>query len=248
MKKLFSVFLAIMMLFSMSLAAAEEAALKPLEVSTEEAVELPDLSGITAPDYDAYMEEDKGDISIKGLVTHDTVAISGSQYQVLTPTGILFTYTAPSGVVALTQDYVQQATLFSSYYSNPLEVVSKWIDNGMHLNVYYSTNDVDVFIYVFDTPMAQIFQNSNNMTQQEADYLFSYMQTDDEYIKGATSGTYGWLGGNVWFLGDMRATKGVVRLFSFVGGKEIYAYAKITSDTQYDNVIDMLDTLIISAR
>ena len=144
MKKLFSVFLAIMMLFSMSLAAAEEAALKPLEVSTEEAVELPDLSGITAPDYDAYMEEDKGDISIKGLVTHDTVAISGSQYQVLTPTGILFTYTAPSGVVALTQDYVQQATLFSSYYSNPLEVVSKWIDNGMHLNVYYSTNDVDV--------------------------------------------------------------------------------------------------------
>ena len=178
--------------------------------------------------------------------TSDSVSISGNQFTVRTPYNVTFSYTAPSGVYVLTQDYNQQRDLFNQFYNDPQGVCNQFIERGMHINMYDAASRVDVYLYLYDTPVAAAFPNANSMSSADAEALVGYMFTDSGYFLNCTEAVFGWAGGNVWFVGDGRTVDGYVVLCTFVNGREIYSRVKVSSDSEYNTIIRLLENLTIS--
>ena len=175
----------------------------------------------------------------------DTVTISGNQYTVITPYNVTFSYTAPAGTYVLTQDYVQQASLFAQFYSDPQAAYNNFVQNKVHLNMYDPATRTDVYLRVCDTPLAQQFPNANALTAEQATAIVEFMFTRPEYFQNCTEAVFGWAGGNVWFVGDARTTTGEIVLSTFVNGHEVWENVKATTDAQYDKVIEMLNCLTV---
>ena len=235
MKRILSIIVALILALSLTVGLAEEAA------------EKPDLSTIEVPDYKSMKDEpeEKVEDTHKSSITRDIVTINNGQYKVVTPEGIRFTYTATDSSFALTQDLIQQADLFVAIYNDPMAVVSHWMENGTHLNIYDFQDKVDIYAHVVETGLAKLYPESTRLSQSDADYILSFMANSPRYFQGASDTTCGWIGSNVWFLGDMRNVDGTVTLVSFVGGKEIFAYGSVSSDAQYDCLIGHLQNLVI---
>ena len=207
---------------------------------------------ITAPERPSGIEEYEkkaagpADEGTTKAVTGDIVSINENSYNVILPCGMTFSYIAPgSNVYALTQDLLKQSALYNQFYKSPKEQADKFISQGMHFNIYDSANDVDIYLYVFTSDIASLYANSNRLTVDEVEYIINYMFTDAGYFKDCSSADYGWVGGNVWMVGDARSTGNGAKLCAFVGGLEIFGYTNVKTDAQYNRMLELLENLTI---
>ena len=223
---------------------------EPADIS-EISKALESAEEIAAPERPASLDQYKKEINGEETdpsraVTGDSVFISGNSYTVMLPGALTFHYTAPSNVLVLTQDIIQQSSLYSNLYQNPKQICDSFIQEGMHLNLYDINTKTDMYFYVYCSSLANVYSNANNLTEQEAVYIINYLGTMDDYFRPCTEAIYGYAGGNVWLIGDARSTVQKLFLCTFVNGLEVWGVVPAKTDAEYNAVIDMLDTLVIN--
>ena len=236
MKKLIAALVALMLVLSMTVCFAETA--EP---------DLRDLSDVQPSDFTKDDPAKSDDLQLKGTLTQDVVTINGNSYKVVLPSGVTMEFTANGNCIALTQDLIQQSDLFVRLYQNPAEVIDRWINSELHLNIFDTDTKLDLYIHAAPSSLAVIYPDSSRLEEEEANHIIEFMKGQPRYFQGASDVACGWIGKNVWFLGDMRAVDGTVTLVSFVGGQEIYAYARIESEVQYSSLLAHLENLVITA-
>ena len=206
---------------------------------------------ITAPERPAEIDSFSkgatagGDEDVSKAVTVDTVTITGNSYTIQVPGVMTFHYTAPSNVLVLTQDVVQQSALYASLYQNPKEMADTFINNYMHLNLYDTNTGADLYLFLYQSDIANVYRNSNNLTVDEAEYLIKYFFTLDSYFGKCSEATFGYAGGNVWLIGDATSTLQKVFFVAFVNGYEVWGELPSANADKFNAVVDMLSTLII---
>lgn len=226
MKKFFALFLAALMCaFCCTAAFAEDAEL-------------------AAGDFTKLEDPDSGKNSeMRAYTATDTVIISGNSYHVVTPEGISITYTAPNeNVYCLTQDIASQFTLYSAFYSSPVNACSNFIEEGMHFNIYDLSTNIDIYLFVSSAQWASVFPNADALSDSEAGMVMDYLT---QYaVSGAQNATMGTAGGNTYFYMEADNT---VFLVTSVNGYQVYLCYEATSQNAALAGLSLLDNLVISA-
>lgn len=180
------------------------------------------------------------------------VDIPGDVYRVVTPEGIRLEYTAPEGSMAFTQDLSQELSAFEYFFQDPPATINEWIEKSLHMNIFDYGNNVDIYVHVLDSLLASMYPDSDSMDDDDAVFVLNFMEGGENYFLGADSATCGYIGGQnnrIWFMGDMRRQDGRVKMFTFAGGKEILAYARIDDwDAQYECLLDHMSRLSVGVE
>ena len=261
MRKALCILLTVAMTVCCLSALAEEpetVKLNPVVVVPDEAEDFSEIAkkigidSITPPSrptaIDSYTKDitEETDENITKAVTGDTVNINGNYYKVMLGNVLTFQYTAPSNVIVLTQDLARQSALYAQLYKNPKQTADSFIAEGMHLNLYDIRTYADAYFYVYESDISKAYWDSNLLTDDEAVHIIRYFFTLDDYFGFCKDATYGYAGGNVWLIGDARATTGKIFLCAFVNGLEIWGVVQAKTDEQYNALVDMLSCLSIS--
>ena len=173
----------------------------------------------------------------------DTVVLGSNSCLVGTPEGITISYTAPSdsnNVFCLTQDYLQQHGLFERFYDNPLETALAFNKDGMHLNIYDASDNIDIYIYIDTAPWASLYPDSDNLTETEADYILSYLK--EELLPASKQSIYGVVGSNYYFYLDNFDT-GTAYLLGSKGGYEILVEMRVADESAATDALLLLEGL-----
>ena len=179
-------------------------------------------------------------------ISTDLVLITNNDYMVMIPGGLTFRYRAPGNVYVLTQDLNQQSALFAACYASPQEAADHFINTNMHCNIYDDSTGLDIYLRVYITSLGISVGNAGALTNEEAMRIADSMLSSDEYMRNCTDVSYGWAGGNMWFVGDRRSVDNTVVLCTFVGGQEIFSTVRATTDADYNRIVDLLEYLTIS--
>ena len=233
MKKLFCIFLAIVMLFSMNVIASADSDLET--ALADVTVETPDF-----PEAGEKETAERADVA----VTTDKVTLTDSSIIVKTADGLYFSYQYPNeNVIAISQDLQQQSYLYLvCYSSNMTQTCANFIEKGMHLNIFDIESLTDIYFYTAPSTLSTIVQNLTSLT--EADVLVVEQLVKDNYFPDAESVTTGMIGNNLWFFADYGSAG---MLVTFVNGIEILGVFQYQTDNGAAVGLSLLDTLTITA-
>ena len=159
---------------------------------------------------------------------------------------ISFTYPSEGNIFVLTQDYLSQASLYMALYgNNAMEVANRFIENGMHLNIFDYDNSLDLYLYVESASWATLFPNSSALSTEEAEYLMAYMKENGFSI--ADQAMFGTVGGNAYFFFDCTSQNGMTILLTSVGGYSIWIRYNTASTSDVTRGLELLKTLKVTS-
>ena len=222
-----------------------------ITVSLAAVAETLNLEGVT--DESAVIDVEMGIpektilAATKGTRTSDKVYDTTGAVTIETPFGVVLTFNTSSGFEYLTQDYFHDIDKYTKYYSDPLAVVQKFIDEEMHLNVFTASGScLDTFFYVMSSQnsLAQAIGNTNSLSSSDADYVASYLTNlnNVEFI-------YGTVGSQVWFIADLIESNNMIVGFTYVNGHMIQAYMyNVVSESDVTTVMAELASVSFSEK
>lgn len=232
MKKVFAVFLTLVMLVASSGAVAS----------------AKDLSGITSEDINTHIHPsyaEKSALSDADVQTTDIVTEEDGILTVETDFGLKFTYKLSEDVNYLTQDLQHDLLTYLNCYNEPVETVRHFIEDEMHLNIYTTTDQcLDIFFYAFEgtDKLSEIIVDANDLTEKEAEAIIDVLSNAFE-----TNFEFGSLGDQNWFIGDALEEYNMLIGVTYVGGHMIEATLRnIASDDDIETILNMLGSVSLS--
>ena len=233
MKKLFCIFLACVMLLSGNVFASADSDLE----SKLAGVEI-DLPALERPETDKTME--RADF----VTTTDNVSLTDSSIVIRTADGLYISYVCPTEyVIPLSQDLMQQASLYLAWYPNNMSgQATEFINQGMHLSIYDYETQTDIYIYAYETPFAQTVQNMTSLS--DADVMVVQAVLTESAFSEAKSVVTGFIGNNLWIFADY-GTAG--EMLTFVNGLTVDCIIYYAEGDGPSTGLALLNTLTIAA-
>lgn len=192
------------------------------------------------------LDEKQEEETLRAASRSDVVEIDGNKYAVMTGENIGIAYEImDDNVYVLTQDYVRQAELYGKFYNDPLSAASKFVKNGMHLNIYDAANKVDVYIYVSTADWAMLYPDTEKLTEDSVALLKSYFRRNG--LDNADTEVFGTAGNNHYFFYNCKSTDGMVYMYTSVGGYMVQIRYEAKTDEQVSRGLELLDDLAIVA-
>ncbi len=234
MKKPLCIILAVVMLLSINVFALAESNLETtlsnIEVGT---------SHISSTPTEKKMM-DRSDFT----QTTDVVSLTDSSIVIRTADGLYFSYVCPSeNVVALSQDVMQQANLYLTFYPNNMTgQAAEFIEQGMHLDIFDFDTQTDIFLFASATTLSLALQNLTSYSEADVKVVESMLA--ESWFEGANSVTTGMIGNNLWIFGDY-GTGGY--MVTFVNGLCIECIMNYGGGTGASTALALLNNLTIAA-
>lgn len=193
----------------------------------------------------AEAEEKQDEATLRASSRGDLVEIDGNEYAVVTGENIGIGYTVKGeDIYVFTQDYLHQAEQYEEFYKDPLAAASKFVKNGMHMNIYDAANDVDVYIYVSSAEWAMLYPDAEEMTDAETERMTEYFKRNGFDVADDT--IVGKAGSNKYFFFNCCTSDNAVFMFTSVGGYEVHIQWKATTREQVSIGLNLLDNLVIA--
>ncbi len=167
-----------------------------------------------------FPEKDEEKMTKSITSVSDLVEISDEGYGILTREGLAIGYTLSDDFVyVFTQDLVHQLDLYLTFYDNPIPVILSYVYNGVHLNIFDPTNQIDIYVIISEADWASLYPESNNLSESDVEKLLSFFSKNG--FQNAKDSAYAKVGGNYWLIFDCSDTEGLVYMYTSVGGHQI---------------------------
>lgn len=174
-----------------------------------------------------------------------TIDEENGEYSVVTANGLKLEVTVPFGSVCITQDILQQLSLYSSLYTNINSAYEYYISKGIHLNVYNMLTYQDINVSANDDPLAKLVGNMNSLSESDLQYILSYVTMN--WYKGS-EGKITEINGQVYMEFDLREIGGYYLYETFAAGQDVCVYSFMAADDaeQAAELADLMENLVIS--
>ncbi len=175
--------------------------------------------------------------------TTDEVTVTDAGVLILTEDGLAISYACPTeNVAAVTQDLDQQTLLYLLLYSSGLKAkAAKYIEDGIHLNIYDFDSGTDIYLYTEETVLSMLVPNLTAMSEDDVAVIQNYLKNNE--FDEADSITAGMIGNNLWFFADY-GTMGV--MVTFVNGIQVTCIFRYADDSGPITGLTLLDGLSVS--
>ena len=129
--------------------------------------------------------------------TTDEVTVTDAGVLILTEDGLAISYACPTeNVAAVTQDLDQQTLLYLLLYSSGLKAkAAKYIEDGIHLNIYDFDSGTDIYLYTEETVLSMLVPNLTAMSEDDVAVIQNYLKNNE--FDEADSITAGMIGNNI---------------------------------------------------
>ena len=197
------------------------------------------LAAVLLLSFQAFAFADIG----TAVMTTDEVTLTDTGVLVLTEDGLLIAYERPTdNVVVLTQDLDQQTLLYLLLYSSGLKAkAAKYIEDGIHLNIYDFDSGTDIYLYTEETVLSMLVPNLTAMSEDDVAVIQNYLKNNE--FDEADSITAGMIGNNLWFFADYGTMGAMV---TFVNGIQVTCIFRYADDSGPITGLTLLDGLSVS--
>lgn len=219
MKKLFALILALVLVtvgFAGNVRAAEFLELPA--VPQEHDYSFPEVLAKNKSALDKLVQSDNPDVV--------TINEEEGFYRVALNT-VTLEVTVPFGCVCITQDVLQQLSLYSSMYSNIGNAYNYYLNRNIHMDIYDIITEQDTMVYVEDNSLAQFLGNISELTDSNLNNILKYVSTN---WYSNVPGSVERINGQVYFVFDFREQNGFVLYETFVGGMDISVCGYLGAD------------------
>ena len=175
--------------------------------------------------------------------TTDQVTVTDAGVLILTEDGLAISYACPTeNVAAVTQDLDQQTLLYLLLYSSGLMAkAAKYVEDGIHLNIYDFDSGTDIYLYTEETVLSMLVPNLTAMSEDDVDVIQNYLKNNE--FDEADSITAGMIGNNLWFFADYGTMGAMV---TFVNGIQVACIFRYADDSGPITGLTLLDGLSVS--
>ena len=113
--------------------------------------------------------------------TTDEVTVTDAGVLILTEDGLAISYACPTeNVAAVTQDLDQQTLLYLLLYSSGLKAkAAKYIEDGIHLNIYDFDSGTDIYLYTEETVLSMLVPNLTAMSEDDVAVIQNYLKNNE---------------------------------------------------------------------
>lgn len=177
------------------------------------------------------------------VMTTDQVTVTDAGVLILTEDGLAISYACPTeNVVAVTQDLDQQTLLYLLLYSSGLKAkAAKYVEDGIHLNIYDFDSGTDIYLYTEETVLSMLVPNLTAMSEDDVAVIQNYLKNNE--FDEADSITAGMIGNNLWFFADYGTMGAMV---TFVNGIQVACIFRYADDSGPITGLTLLDGLSVS--
>lgn len=175
--------------------------------------------------------------------TTDEVTVTDAGVLILTEDGLAISYACPTeNVAAVTQDLDQQTLLYLLLYSSGLKAkAAKYIEDGIHLNIYDFDSGTDIYLYTEETVLSMLVPNLTAISEDDVAVIQNYLKNNE--FDEADSITAGMIGNNLWFFADYGTMGAMV---TFVNGIQVACIFRYADDSGPITGLTLLDGLSVS--
>lgn len=173
----------------------------------------------------------------------DQVTVTDAGVLILTEDGLAISYACPTeNVAAVTQDLDQQTLLYLLLYSSGLKAkAAKYVEDGIHLNIYDFDSGTDIYLYTEETVLSMLVPNLTAMSEDDVAVIQNYLKNNE--FDEADSITAGMIGNNLWFFADYGTMGAMV---TFVNGIQVACIFRYADDSGPITGLTLLDGLSVS--